>query len=417
MQIDLAPAAGLDLSQYFGIWAHEETRFAQQLHAIQTMDLSAHIAANAARDVSRPESSNEGAVLVVDVEGSLTKRGSSLSAAGSMVRLGRTIRNAARDPEVAGIIIRIDSPGGTVSGTADLGDEIRNAAKQKPTWAFVEDLAASAGYWLASQAGRVIANNRTAQVGSIGVYMGLYDVSRMAEEEGVEAVVIKAGSDLKGTGFPGAKVTDEQKAYLQELVDNAHAEFRSAITAGRNLSGEALDRVSTGRVWPAHEAMGLGLVDSIQSFDQTLADMRAEVGKQQRSRPMAAASYVEILEACDGIDPQENAADSRFICAQQNSEASVEQVRSAWMKELRGRAEAARAEADEQRQAVEVARSQGTAGVDPVEEAVSTEPVQSAREEWNEKLSAVSGMSRAKAVAKVNRENPGLRERMLAEVN
>src|SRR5690606_16023962 len=139
-EIVLPAAFGLDLDQYCGLWAVDESRFAMQLQAVRSMDLAAHIAANAGRDVSAIQTSSKpGAITLIDIVGTLTKRGSSLSRSGGMIGLRRAVRDAANDPDVGAILLRIDSPGGTVAGTADLGDEIFAARQKKPVYAFVED--------------------------------------------------------------------------------------------------------------------------------------------------------------------------------------------------------------------------------------------------------------------------------------
>ena len=127
----------------------------------------------------------ETGVAVIAISGILEKR--------QTHHVRSLLRNATEDERVVGILLVIDSPGGTVAGTADLAASIRSAAKVKPVHAFVEDLAASAAYWAASQAGKVFANTNTAMVGSIGTYAVLIDSSEMANKAGIKVHVIRAG--------------------------------------------------------------------------------------------------------------------------------------------------------------------------------------------------------------------------------
>jgi len=443
--VHLPPVAdlGLSLDQYCGLWAVEETRFSAQLALISKMDLRAHVAANSTRDVAAvSQQAAPGKIAQINVTGTLTKRGSSLSESGGMIGLRRAVRSAAADPDVAAILLKIDSPGGTVAGTSDLGDEIAAARQKKPVYAFVEDLAASAAYWLASQADKIYANTATADIGSIGVYMAVYDYSRLAANEGIEAVVIRS-SPLKGAGVPGDKITDEQKAVWQELVDTSFAAFKAAIQRGRGMSDEQVAAVATGRVYRASEAQRLRLIDGIQSFDATLAELAQVAASQpRRKRSMAAATYAELLVACDGIDPQNSADDAKFLARLQNQEATAEAAGRAWCKELKGRADKAKADleaankakadaeeaakkakadaATEEKAATDAAKK-ATSGVDPLEEkkGESATGTGSAKEQFDalveEKIKA--GLTRPKAISAVVAKNPELHQAMLAEAN
>jgi len=222
LEIDLGPilAFDLDLSQYFGLWAVESHRFLATFDRVARMDLFSHVAANTAEPQAsaRKSATKMGDdIAVLDIRGTMTKRGSSL-AGGGMIEVRQQLRQAIADPEVEGILLRIDSPGGTVSGTADLANDVFKANKRKPVLAFAEDLAASAAFWVASQADAIIANTETAMVGSIGTFIGLHDLSGAAGQQGIRPIVIKSGQ-FKGAGFPGTEITTEQVAEWQTLVD------------------------------------------------------------------------------------------------------------------------------------------------------------------------------------------------------
>jgi ClpP class serine protease len=122
------------------------------------------------------------------------------------------IESAVADDDVDQILLRIDSPGGSVSGLDQLGDAI--SAAKKPVTALVDGMAASAAYYVASQADRIVLG-RNDLVGSIGTRMMLYDFSRQFENDGVEAVPIDTGKH-KSAGALGTKITDEQRAALAQ---------------------------------------------------------------------------------------------------------------------------------------------------------------------------------------------------------
>lgn len=343
-------AVNLDLSQYCGVWAIEESSFALQLDRVRSLDLSAHLAANGGRNVAAASMSRAGSVAVIDIVGTMTKRGSSMSAAGSTVMIRDAIRAAANDPDVLGILLKIDSPGGTVAGTADLGAEVARAKASKPVYVYGEDLVASAAYWVASQGDKVYANSATSQWGSIGTYFAIDDLSRAASNAGIETIVIRS-APLKGAGVPGDKITEEQRAVWQEMVDGMQEQFSAAVAAGRGFSKEQIAAVATGRVYRASEAKKLGLIDGIKSFDETLAELsKVALQRKKASRKMEAASYDEIVQACDGIDPS-SAEDALFATDQLRRKATADEARKAWGQTQRQRIDAARQEAKEAKDA------------------------------------------------------------------
>jgi len=266
------------LTDYVGVWAMYPPHFFAYWHAAVSTDLAAHVAAALPRQ-AEPQppimvpSKGGKSVAVVRMERTLMKQRPSLGGT-STVDLRRQVRSAANDPNVSGILLAIDSPGGTVAGTDDLAREVRAARKKKPTWAFVEDLGASAAYWVASQAGAIYANSPTALVGSIGTVMTVYDESKAAESGGVRPLVFATGP-LKGTGEPGVPVTEEQATYLQGIVNGTQESFDAAVRSGRGLSAAELSAVRSGGVFLAAEAQRLRLIDGIKSFDATLDALAA----------------------------------------------------------------------------------------------------------------------------------------------
>lgn len=173
--------------------------------------------------------------------------------------------------EVKSIFLDIDSPGGTVSGTASLADVIYRANQFKPVHGHASDLAASAAYWIGSQAVRLTCGE-TAEVGSIGAYKLLIDRSKQAEADGLMIHRLASGP-YKGVGVPGVPITEAQLAVEQELVDGINGLFQQAILRGRpELTAEALKGMATGRVWLGVDAHKLGLVDAVLSVEEAFED-------------------------------------------------------------------------------------------------------------------------------------------------
>lgn len=282
------------VEDYAGVWAIEPAAGAALFDLARRADLPAHVAAavpprTAAADGFLPVRAGNGeTVAVVTLTGTLMKSAGSMSAGTSTVMARKAIRQAANDPEVSAILLAVDSPGGTVAGTADLAAEVKAAAKKKPVWAQVEDLGASAAYWAASQADKVFANTPTALVGSIGALSVLYDLSAAAESQGIKTLVIGTGP-LKGAGAPGAPITEDQQAYFRGLVENAQESFDAAVRSARSLTERQLEAVKSGGVFGAAEAQARKLIDGVQSMDATLSQLAAEARRRTRSSPSRAA--------------------------------------------------------------------------------------------------------------------------------
>jgi signal peptide peptidase SppA len=234
-------------------------------------------------------------IALLQVSGVMMKQPSWLGGT-STLQLRQDLRDAAADPEVGAILLSIDSPGGSVSGMADLAAETKAAGRQKPVWSQVSDIGGSAAYWLASQTSRIVANSPLTMVGSIGVYNGpFFDVSGMLEKEGVKAF-FPASGPLKGAFTPGPPITDIQKAYANEITAHVFEQFKSAVAKARGLGQKAMDAVTHGGIMPAQKAMDAGLIDAIQPATKTMSDLAAAM-KQPRAM---AAETTNLLPGRSG---------------------------------------------------------------------------------------------------------------------
>lgn len=227
-------------------------------------------------------------IAVVQLRGAMMK-GASKYAEVDTLAVRRGVREAAADERAKAILLVIDSPGGAVPGTMELAEDVLAADQQKPTYAFIEDLGASAAYWVASQARRVSVN-AAGEVGSIGVYAVIFDESEAAKMAGVQVHVVATGF-YKGAFTAGAPVLPEHLAYLQERVNDTASFFFDGVKAGRGLDDAELAAVADGRVFGAQEAKKLGLVDRVESMETTVAgileDLDAEAARTRAARARA----------------------------------------------------------------------------------------------------------------------------------
>lgn len=290
------------LEQYVGTWAMEGRAFAQMRRQLASMDLAAHVEAQRARQahgdgdaVGGPMQRTSDGIAVLHASGMLTKYGSSMSAAPSMIEMRRSLRAAAEDPEIRGIVLSLDSPGGTAAGSGDLAAEVRAAAQRKPVYAYAEDMAASAAYRIPSQAARLFANE-DAMVGSIGTFAVIHDESQAAERAGVKVHVVRSGA-FKGIGEEGAPVSEDELAQVQKDVEQINAMFLRDLRRGRGFSDEKLAKIADGRVFATEEALELGLIDGVRTFEGVLEEIRQAAGGRAGARSRGRRRAAQAREA------------------------------------------------------------------------------------------------------------------------
>lgn len=159
------------------------------------------------------------------------------------------------------VILEIESPGGGVTASEELYNDIRALSAKKPTVALVESMAASGGYLAALGADRIIAH-RTSITGSIGVLVQYPNLTELLKTVGVTVESIKS-SPLKASPNGVEPTSPEARAALQAVVMDSYAWFKGLVGERRKLEGTALDRVSDGRVFTGKQALEIGLIDQI----------------------------------------------------------------------------------------------------------------------------------------------------------
>jgi signal peptide peptidase SppA len=174
-------------------------------------------------------------------------------------QLRRAVRRAVADPQARTIDMLIDSPGGAVLGLPETADVIREANKQKPVRAFVTGIAASAAYWLASQAS-TITLTPSGEVGSVGVLDIHADVSKALEDSGVKITAVTAG-EHKVERAPFTPLSPEAREHMQRGVDSWYGDFLSAVRRGRGARVSAQSKFGDGRMLSAKDALSAGMID------------------------------------------------------------------------------------------------------------------------------------------------------------
>ena len=320
------------LDQYFGTWAMSERHFLALAEQATRVDIRVHMQEQSAKEAKAEIEARDGepsksfqfdeGLAVIELNGSLMKHASSFSGGTSTIKARQKLRAARKDSDVRGVMIKIDSPGGTVAGTKELADEVSALAESKPTHAFIEDLGASAAFWVASQASHISAN-QTGLVGSIGTFGVVVDSSAMAAANGIKVHVIRAG-EFKGVGTPGTEVTAEQLDHHQEIINELNELFLTAVSTGRGMPIDQIRLIADGRAHVAKTAQAMGLVDQVETFEQAMSALDAVATLNTRNPRMSAATYEEIKSECAG-------ANAEFIVGELDQKSTVEESRQNWM--------------------------------------------------------------------------------------
>lgn len=220
-----------------------------------------------------------GSVAIVPIEGPIFRYAGmfdDISGASSVQVLAPDFALALEDPSVTAIMLHVDSPGGEVNGIAELGDMIYAARGKKPITAYVSDLGASAAYWLASAADRIVVAE-TAALGSIGVVMAVRDPSKDDRGE-VEFVSSQSPNKRPDPNSEGGR---EQ---YQALVDTIGDIFVASVARNRDVSAEAvIGDFGAGGLLIGRGAVDAGLADAIGSYEQTVR----ELSEQASPTPVA----------------------------------------------------------------------------------------------------------------------------------
>ena len=194
----------------------------------------------------------------------------------------RQVQAASQDEEVRAIILEVNSPGGAVTPSDEIHAALRafrESRADRRVLAFVRDLAASGGYYVAAAADRIV-SEPTALVGSIGVIMEALNWNTLTDKIGVDATTIKSGRN-KDLLNPFEPVNPEHVQILQALVDDAYARFRDLVAKSRGFAAEKAAAIADGRVFPASRAREEGLIDAIGYWEAAVEETARLLGEEE----------------------------------------------------------------------------------------------------------------------------------------
>ncbi len=227
-------------------------------------------------------------ILLLDVTGIISeekKRSMGLRQETSMVdEFREALKKAGKDKGIAGLVVRINSPGGTVTASDILRHEILEYKKKTGVRvvACMMDVAASGGYYVAAAADEIVAHPTTI-TGSIGVIAMKFNVQGLLGKIGVEAEAVKSG-DKKDLLSPFRPATEEEKKIVQSVIDQLHGRFVDVVVEGRKpLAREAVLKLADGRIYTAPQALELRLIDRVAYLDGAIEGLKSALNLKNAS--------------------------------------------------------------------------------------------------------------------------------------
>src|SRR5881396_3825039 len=220
-------------------------------------------------------------ILMMDISGVISDKGSSnpLSESEDLVaRIKEELTLAAEDSHIRALLLRINSPGGTVTASDVIHHEISEFKMKRkiPVVATIMDIGASGGYYIAVAADQIIAHP-TSVTGSVGVIMLRVSAEGLLQKIGVEASAIKSGAK-KDIGSPFRPMTEDERAIFQTMINGFFSRFLDVVSKGRSLPADQLKVIADGRVVTGPQALQLGLVDQVGYLDDGIAAAKKLAG-------------------------------------------------------------------------------------------------------------------------------------------
>ncbi|MBX9877197.1 MAG: signal peptide peptidase SppA [Candidatus Obscuribacterales bacterium] len=214
-------------------------------------------------------------LLVLELKGMIASGGdeSAFAKVGTAGWLNRQLRRAQKDNHVKGVLLRINSPGGTVATSQEIQQSVLAFRKSgKPIVVSMIDVAASGGYYVACAADKIVALPGTI-TGSIGVIMNLYNLEGAEHKLGIESNVVKSGK-FKDIGSFSRPMTAEERELLQGIIADTYDQFVTAVSEGRHMDVAAVKKIADGRIISGRQALAAGLVDQLGGYEEAVASLQ-----------------------------------------------------------------------------------------------------------------------------------------------
>ena len=249
------------------------------------------------------EGSGEDKVAIISIKGVLTSE----SAEGLFIEkpsivevVKQQLKHAGKDAHVKAVLLEIDSPGGGITASDIIYNNVMKfkTDTRKKVIVYMQDVAASGGYYIASAADAIVAHPTTI-TGSIGVIMPLINVAGLINRYGIVNNSITSG-DMKDIGSPLKQMTPEETAILKGIIDEMYIQFVTVVSTGRNMDVEAVKKIADGRVYTGKQALANGLIDQLGYLEDAIVVTKKMAGLTTASivryeRPYGLADLLGIM--------------------------------------------------------------------------------------------------------------------------
>lgn len=217
------------------------------------------------KDVPNLKATNK--VAVIYAEGNIVDGNESDGVAGD--RFAKIIADVRADKDVKAVVLRVNSPGGSVMASEKIKAELDLLRENVPVIASYGDYAASGGYWISANSDYIF-SNATTLTGSIGVFSMIPDIGGVVKDKlHVTITPVKSNEHADMLGMMRA-LTPKETAYMQASVENIYNKFTSLVAEGRDMTVEDVDAIAQGRVWAGADAIEIGLVDQIGTIEDAI---------------------------------------------------------------------------------------------------------------------------------------------------
>ncbi|MCI8293156.1 MAG: signal peptide peptidase SppA [Hespellia sp.] len=209
-----------------------------------------------------------------------------------------------RDDYNYGLLLYVDSPGGTVYEAEELADKLKEYQESTgcPVWVYMAHYAASGGYYVSAAADRIYANQNTV-TGSIGVIMSGFDLSGLYEKLGIRYFSVTSGENKDSS-----LLTEEQIEIYQGQVDEVYERFVNCVADGRDMPVDRVKQLADGRTYTAQQALENGLIDEISSYEEMREAMSREVGVDVfYALPEKESYWASLFSKVNNITPKSEA--------------------------------------------------------------------------------------------------------------
>lgn len=247
-------------------------------------------------EAARRSPSRKGAVAVIPIQGLIAPKMTlftEISGGTSLRSFTQAFRAAVADDDIAGILLDVDSPGGLADLVPETAREIREARGSKPIVAVANTEAASAAYWLGTQADELVVSP-SGMVGSVGAFSVHDDLSKFYEQKGIKTSLISAGK-YKTEGNPYEPLAVEAREAIQSIVDDYYGMFLADVATARGVSVKRVQEgYGEGRMVTAGKAVVMGMADRVATFDEVLSELLTRPGVRTPRAPGAVTGPVVI---------------------------------------------------------------------------------------------------------------------------